>query len=136
VNLFKSSNGAKQEAPAPSTKSVEPRHITGAEFDAVVLTAQVPAVVDFWAEWCVPCHQIAPAVAQLASEYDGRAVITKLDADEYPDILSRYGIMGIPTLIYFRDGKEVDRQVGMAGYSTLKNKLERVLALTQDASRA
>jgi thioredoxin 1 len=136
VNLFKPSSSTKQEAPASSSKGVEPRHITGAEFDAVVLTAEVPAVVDFWAEWCGPCHAIAPAVAQLASEYDGRAVIAKLDADEYPDILSRYGILGIPTLIYFRNGREVDRQVGMAGYSTLKNKLERVLAPSEGTPRA
>ena len=136
MNLFKQSSSAKQEAPAESSKGAQPRHITGAEFDAVVLTASLPAVVDFWAEWCGPCHAIAPAVAQLANEYDGRAVVVKMDADEYPEILSRYGIMGIPTLIYFRDGQEVDRQVGMTGYSTLKSKLDRVLAPSEGAPRA
>ena len=136
MNLFKLGSSGKKEAPAQTGKGVEPRHITGAEFDAVVLTAEVPAVVDFWAEWCGPCHAIAPAVAQLANEYDGRAVIAKLNADDYPDILSRFGILGIPTLIYFMDGREVDRQVGMTGYSTLKGKLERLLGANESAPRA
>jgi thioredoxin 1 len=83
--------------------------------------------VDFWAEWCGPCRAIAPAVSQLASEYEGRALVAKLDADEYPEILSRYGVMGIPTLIYFKGGREATRVVGLNGYATLKAKLEKLL---------
>ena len=79
-------------------------------------------MVDFWAEWCGPCHAIAPSVAKLADEYAGRALVAKVNADEYPDILSRYGIMGIPTLIYFKGGEEADRVIGVTQYSTLKNK--------------
>jgi thioredoxin 1 len=71
---------------------------------------------------------VAPSVAQLATDYDGRALVTKLNADDYPEVLQNFGIMGIPTLIYFKGGREVDRQVGMTSYSTLKNKLERQLA--------
>ena len=83
----------------------------------------MPAVVDFWAEWCGPCHMITSAVQQLASEFEGRALMVKLNADDYPEILGRYGIMGIPTLIYFKGGKEVDRVIGLTGYGTLKSKI-------------
>jgi len=106
---------------------VEPRHLTGEEFAKVVSGSEIPVVVDFWAEWCGPCHAVAPSVAQLAADYDGRALVAKLNADEYPDVLQNFGIIGIPTLIYFKGGREVDRQVGMTAYSTLKNKLDRQL---------
>ncbi|MCX6028905.1 MAG: thioredoxin [Chloroflexi bacterium] len=129
MDLFKRILGASQdENQAGAAPAVEPRHITAAEFDAVILGSALPAVVDFWAEWCGPCHAIAPSVANLASEFDGRALVAKLDADEAQDILARYGIMGIPTLLYFKEGKELDRVVGMTGYGTLKKKLERLLA--------
>ncbi|MGQ9491074.1 MAG: thioredoxin [Anaerolineae bacterium] len=128
MGLFKRFAGGAKSAPDDGNPAAEPRHVTGEEFDTVVLQSELPAVVDFWAEWCGPCHAIAPAVAQLAVEYEGRALVAKLNADEYPEILMRYGIMGIPTLIFFKNGQEVDRQVGMTSYSTLKNKLERVLA--------
>ena len=119
----KTSDSAGSQSPA-----VEPRHLTGDEFAKVISGSEIPVVVDFWAEWCGPCHAVAPSVAQLATDYDGRALIAKLNADEFPDILQNFGIMGIPTLIYFKGGREVDRQVGMTSYSTLKSKLERQLA--------
>jgi len=129
MNLFKRNPDPKtSRAVASQIATVEPRHLTGEEFVSVVSTSGIPVVVDFWAEWCGPCHAIASSVAQLASDYDGRAVIAKLNADDYPDILQNFGIMGIPTLIYFKGGREVDRQVGMTNYNTLKNKLERQLA--------
>ncbi len=129
MDLFKRMMGSKKdESQTSAAPAVEPRHITAAEFDAVILGSALPAVVDFWAEWCGPCHAIAPSVANLASEFDGRALVAKLDADEAPDILARYGIMGIPTLLYFKEGKELDRVVGMTGYGTLKKKMERLLA--------
>jgi thioredoxin 1 len=128
VNLFKRSESADKNQAAGGAATVAPRHVTGEEFDTLVLGSEIPAVVDFWAEWCGPCHAIAPAVQQLASEFDGRALVAKVNADEYPDIVARYGIMGIPTLIYFKGGQEVDRVVGLTNYSTLKKRLERALA--------
>jgi thioredoxin 1 len=125
MSIFKRSSEPKQ--PKGSSPGVEPLHVTGEEFDAVVLGAQAPVVVDFWAEWCGPCRAIAPAVSQLAAEYEGRAVVVKLNTDECPEVLTRYGILGIPTLIYFKDGKEADRVIGLTGYVTLKSRLDKLL---------
>jgi thioredoxin 1 len=126
MGLFKRSSNGKEEQ-KDANQGAKPVHVSGEEFETLVLGSPLPAVVDFWAEWCGPCHAIAPSVSQLAAEYEGRAMVAKLDADEYPDIVMRYGIMGIPTLIYFKDGQEVDRVVGLTGYSTLKRRLEPLL---------
>jgi thioredoxin 1 len=131
MDLLKRITGNKDESAAPEAAkapAAEPLHLNAEEFDAQIAGSELPVVVDFWAEWCGPCHAIAPSVAKLAQEYGGRAVIGKVNADDYPEILMRYGIMGIPTLIYFKGGQEVDRVVGLNQYGTLKNKLERLLA--------
>ena len=128
MGLFKNLFGSKKDDSVTESAKVEPRHVTGDEFDTVVLQSEIPVVVDFWAEWCGPCHAIAPSVANLAAEFEGKVLVAKLNADDYPEILSRYGIMGIPTLIYFKGGQEADRVIGVTGYGTLKGKLERLLA--------
>jgi thioredoxin 1 len=125
MGIFKRSSDSKKQADA--AKGVQPVHITGAEFDSVVLGSQLPAIVDFWAPWCGPCRAIAPAVTQLAAEYDGRALVAKMNTDENPEILQRYGILGIPTLIYFKGGTEVGRVVGLTSYGSLKSQLEKHL---------
>ncbi len=91
------------------------KHFDGPTFEADVLSAKEPVVVDFYADWCPPCRMMTPAVEQLASELAGRVSIGKLDVDSNQDIAIRYGVMGIPTLGLFRDGKLVDRMVGYPG---------------------
>src|SRR5713226_7240296 len=91
------------------------KHFDGPTFEADVLNASEPVVVDFYADWCGPCRMMTPVVEQLAGEYAGKVTIGKLDVDVNQDIAIRYGVMGIPTLGLFRDGKLVDRLVGYPG---------------------
>jgi thioredoxin 1 len=86
--------------------------VTDSSFDADVLGADVPVVVDFWAEWCGPCKQIGPALEEIAAEMGGKIRVAKVNIDDNPEAPSRYGIRGIPTLLIFKDGELVDRKVG------------------------
>lgn len=113
--------------PAAPGSDAEPIHVTGDTFDNVVLNSPLPALVDFWAPWCGPCRMIAPLVEDLAKEYDGRAVIAKVNTDENVQVASQLGIMGIPTLILFKGGQEVDRVVGYAPRNVLEDKLKAIL---------
>src|SRR5512135_3737553 len=110
LKLFQAGQGQESvEGSSSDGRIAHPQALDGESFDQLINNSKLPVVVDFWAEWCGPCHMLAPSVAQLATEFADRAVVAKLDADEYPEILERYGIMGIPTVIYFRGGQEVDR---------------------------
>ncbi len=86
--------------------------VTDSSFDADVLGADVPVVVDFWAEWCGPCKQIGPALEEIAAEMGGKIRVAKVNIDDNPESPSRYGIRGIPTLLIFKDGELIDRKVG------------------------
>jgi thioredoxin 1 len=103
-------------------------HVTEKEFDMQVLKAEQPVLVDFWAEWCGPCRMIAPIVEELATEYDGKVKVVKVDVDENSGVAQRYGIMSIPTLGIFKSGEIVDRLVGYMPKPELKRRLERILA--------
>jgi thioredoxin 1 len=134
VDLLKSFFGKKEEEGAVATETAErplsdaePIHVTDASFDELVLGADLPVMVDFWAPWCGPCRMVAPIVEQLAQAYDGQAVIAKVNTDENPRTPSRYGIMGIPTLILFKDGQEVDRVVGFAPRKALEERLKAAM---------
>jgi thioredoxin 1 len=94
-------------------------NLNEATFDAVVLNANIPVLVDFWAEWCSPCKMIAPVLDDIAIDYAGRIKVCKVDADANPDILSRFGIRGIPTLIVFKDGKAAGTKTGALSKSQL-----------------
>ena len=106
----------------------KPLAVTDSEFDQEVLKADTPVLVDFWAEWCGPCHQLDPIVTDLAEEYDGRVKFVKIDTEENFDIPARYGILGLPALLVFKDGNKVDAMMGLRPKSDLKRSLEQALA--------
>lgn len=95
-------------------------HLTTESFAEKVKNAKGTVMVDFFATWCGPCKMIAPAVEQLATEYEGKLAVYKLDVDEVPDVAAEYKVMSIPTLIYYKDGAEVGRVRGAQSYEELK----------------
>jgi len=96
-------------------------------WDQEVLKAQGLVMVDFWAVWCGPCQMVAPIVEDLSNEYAGRLKVAKLNTDENPAVASRYQIMGIPTLLFFKDGKPMDKIVGAAPKKQFKDKIDSLL---------
>jgi thioredoxin 1 len=104
------------------------QQVTDGNWDQAVLKAQTPVLVDFWAEWCMPCKRIAPTVDQLATEYDGRLTVAKMNVDENPGTPTQLGIRGIPTLMLFKGGSMVDTIVGAVDKDTIRKMVERHLA--------
>ncbi|MBN2743398.1 thioredoxin [Breznakibacter xylanolyticus] len=100
---------------------------TDSNFDEVVLKSDKPVLVDFWAEWCGPCRMVAPIVADLANEYEGRAVIGKMDVDNNPQTAAKFGIRNIPTILFFKNGEIVDKQVGAVPKTILASKLDAII---------
>ncbi len=106
---------------------MEAIEITDANFQEVLGTDK-PVLVDFWAEWCGPCKMIGPVVKELAADYDGKAVIGKVNVDENPTTAAQFGIRSIPTLLVFKGGEIVDKQIGAVPKAVLAGKLDAQLA--------
>lgn len=100
------------------------QHFSTQDFKEKVLKSDKPAIVDFYAEWCGPCQMAAPIIDKLAEEYSDKVIIGKINVDEASEIAQEYGVMSIPTLIVFKDGKEVDRKVGFPGEAGLRSLVE------------
>lgn len=101
--------------------------LTDSNFDELVLKSDKPVLVDFWAEWCGPCRMVAPIVAEIGTEYEGKAIVGKLDVDSNPGVATKYGIRNIPTILFFKNGEVADKQVGAVPKSVLTTKIEGLL---------
>jgi thioredoxin 1 len=101
--------------------------VTDGNFDELVLNSDKPVIVDFWAEWCGPCRMVGPIVEEVGVDYEGKAVVTKVDVDSNPGITAKYGIRNIPTILFFKYGEVADMQVGAVPKSTIVAKLDALL---------
>jgi thioredoxin 1 len=104
--------------------------VTDQDFEEKVLQSDKPVLVDFWAEWCVPCHMVSPVVEEIASEHSGEVSVGKLNVDDNPETARRYGVMSIPTLIVFASGEERARVVGARGKEAILRELQPHFAAT------
>ena len=101
--------------------------ITDANFDEVVLKSDKPVVVDFWAAWCGPCRMVGPIIDEMHSEYDGKAIIGKVDVDANPGVSAKFGVRNIPTVLVFKDGELVNRQVGVSPKNVYTESIDALL---------
>ena len=101
--------------------------ITESNFEETVLKSDKPVLIDFWAEWCAPCRQLLPTIDELSKEYEGKAIVGKVNVDVSPNLGQKFGFRTIPTLIFFKGGKEVERQAGALPKSLLQAKLNALL---------
>jgi thioredoxin 1 len=101
--------------------------VTDAAFQSEVLDSEQPVIVDFWAEWCAPCHQIAPIIKQLATDYDGKVKVVKVNVDESPKTAGAYGIRSIPTVLSFRDGEVIEQLLGVRPKAAFKELAEKLV---------
>lgn len=102
-------------------------HLNQENFDKEVKDSDVPVLVDFWAEWCGPCRMLGPVFEELSGEYEGKLKFAKLNTEEQPEIAGSFSIMGIPSMVIMKDGKEVDRLVGFMPKEVLKQKIDSAL---------
>jgi len=101
--------------------------VTDANFEEIVLKSDKPVIVDFWAVWCGPCRMVGPIIDEMSNEYEGKAVMVKMDVDANPNVSGQFGIRNIPTMLFFKDGKQVDKQVGAVPKKKLAEKLDALL---------
>ena len=101
--------------------------ITDANFDEIVLKSKLPVMVDFWAAWCGPCRMVGPIIEDISKDYDGKAIVGKLDVDAHQEFAAKYGVRNIPTVLVFKGGELVGRQVGVAPKKVYSDSLDAVL---------
>jgi len=109
------------------------KEVSDSSFEKDVLSSTRPVLVDFWAEWCAPCRMLAPTVAAVAEHYGESAMVVKLNVDDNPSTAQRYGIKGIPTLILFREGKEVERVVGATSKESISKMIDKHVTMVTKA---
>ncbi|RLD72080.1 MAG: thioredoxin [Bacteroidetes bacterium] len=101
--------------------------VTDANFEEIVLKSDKPVIVDFWAVWCGPCRMVGPIIDEMSNEYEGKAVMVKMDVDANPGVPGQFGIRNIPTMLFFKNGEQVDKQVGAVPKKVLAAKLDALL---------
>jgi thioredoxin 1 len=114
--------------------SGEPIHVTDAAFEETILKSSLPVIVDFWAPWCGPCRLVAPVLDKIAKEQDGKLVVAKVNTDENPEWASRFGVQGIPTMLFVANGKIVHRQVGALPEGALRDVLGEFMSVVSSAA--
>jgi thioredoxin len=114
----------------------QPMHVTDDAFEVSVLKSATPVIVDFWAPWCGPCRQVAPSLEKIATDYDGKLVVAKVNTDENPRWMEEYQVSGIPTMLFVADGKIVYRQVGAVPFGHLKNLVDKFLEVVSTTTPA
>lgn len=109
----------------------EPIHVTDAAFEKTVLQSPIPVIVDFWAPWCGPCKAVAPILDKIAKEYAGKLIVAKVNTDESSEYAIKYGVQGIPTMLFVAKGKVLHTQVGASPESTIRTAVDQFLAVAQ-----
>lgn len=111
----------------------EPIHVTDEAFEKVVLQSEIPVLVDFWAPWCGPCRMIAPVLEKFAKEFEGKILIAKVNTDENSENAMKYGVRGIPTLLFIANGKVAHSQVGVVPEPHLRDMVNEFLGVAEEA---
>ena len=101
--------------------------LTDANFEETIANTDKPVLVDFWAVWCGPCRMVGPVVEEIANDYEGKAIVGKVDVDNNPEVAQKYGIRNIPTILFLKNGEVVDKQVGAVGRAALAEKLDAMM---------
>jgi thioredoxin 1 len=108
----------------------EPIHVTDSAFEKTILQAKMPVIVDFWAPWCGPCKMVAPILDKMAKEFENKVLVTKVNTDENQEWASRYGVQGIPTMLFIFEGKIIHRQVGAVPETILRDAITQFVEIS------
>lgn len=110
----------------------EPIHVNDDTFEKSILQSEVPVIVDFWAPWCGPCKMVAPILEKIAKDFDGKLLVAKVNTDENQEYAGRYGVQGIPTMLFIAGGKILHRQVGAVPENVLRDTIDQFLSVTEE----